>query len=201
MAEQINISGATTIGVVCEDGVILASEKRVSYGYMVMSKAGRKVFKISPTIALACAGLISDMQTLSREAAAYANLFKLDYNRPISVKASAKLISNLLFQRGLRPLLTETLVGGVDDEGPSLYALDAVGSLLQDTFIAVGSGAEMAIGVLEAQYKDKMSFKKARELVLKAMTSAIRRDVMSGEGIDLMLISAEGISEETLPPK
>jgi len=201
LVEQINISGATTIGVVCKDGVILASEKRVSYGYMVMSKAGRKVFKISPTIALACAGLISDMQTLSREAAAYANLFKMEYNRPISVKASAKLISNLLFQRGLRPLLTDTLVGGVDDEGPSLYVLDAVGSLLQDTFIAIGSGAEMAIGVLEAQYEDKMSFKDARELVLKAMTSSIRRDVMSGEGIDLMLISAEGISEETLPPK
>lgn len=198
--EELNISGATTIGVVCIDGVILASEKRVSYGSMVMSKTAKKVFKISPTIGLACAGLISDMQTLSREAAAYANLFKMDYNRPISVKASAKLISNLLFDRGFRPLLTETLVAGVDEDGPSLYALDAIGSLLQDVFIAVGSGAEMAMGVLEAQYKEKMSLSEGRELVLSAIKSAIRRDVMSGEGVNLMVISQKGIEEETLPP-
>jgi len=201
LSEYINISGATTIGVVCKDGVILASEKRVSHGYMIHSRSGKKVFKITPNIGAACAGLISDMQTLSREASAYTNLFKLDYNRPISVKAAAKLFSNLLFQRGFRPLLTETLVGGVDEEGPSLYSLDAIGSLLKDDFIATGSGAEIAIGVLEAGYKEGISLEEGKELVLKAINSAVKRDIMSGEGIDMLLISVNEVREESIPLK
>lgn len=197
----MNITGATTVGIVCKDGVILASEKRVSYGGMILSKSGKKVFKITPTIALACAGLMSDMQALSREAEAYANLYKLDYNRPISVKAAAKLVSNLLFQRGMRPLFTETIIGGLDEEGPSLYALDPVGSLLKDTCIAVGSGAEIAIGVLESQYAEGVALQEGKELVLKAIGSAVRRDVMSGEGIDLAIITPSGVAEEMLPLK
>ena len=50
------IPGATTIGVVCRDGVILASEKRVAYGYLVVSKGGKKVFKITDQLGAACAG-------------------------------------------------------------------------------------------------------------------------------------------------
>jgi len=201
LSEYINISGATTMGVVCKDGVILASEKRVSYGGMILSKSGKKVFKITPNIGAACAGLISDMQTLSREAGAYSNLFKLDYNRPISIKAAAKLFSNLLFQRGLRPLLTETLVGGVDEEGPSLYSLDALGSLLKDNFIAMGSGAEIAMGVLEAEYREGQTLKEGRELVLRAMNSAMKRDIKSGDGVDMLLISANEVGEETVSLK
>ncbi|MEM4643345.1 MAG: proteasome subunit beta, partial [Candidatus Bathyarchaeia archaeon] len=71
------IPGATTVGVVCRDGVILASEKRVSYGYLVVSKGGKKVFRITDSIGAACAGLVSDMQILVREVSAYANLYSL----------------------------------------------------------------------------------------------------------------------------
>lgn len=88
------IPGATTIGVAFQDGVILASEKRVSYGYLVVSKGGKKVFKITECIGAACAGLVSDMQILIREVEAYANLFNLDVGRNISVRSAAKLMSN-----------------------------------------------------------------------------------------------------------
>ena len=91
------IPGATTIGVVCTDGVILASEKRVTYGHFVMSKGGRKVFKITDRIGVACAGLVGDMQILTREVEAQANLFSMDVGRPISVRAAAKLMANILF--------------------------------------------------------------------------------------------------------
>ena len=104
------VLGATTIGVVCEGGVILASEKRVSYGYFIMSRGGKKVFKITDRIGAACAGLISDMQILVRELNAYANLYRMDYGRPISVRSAAKVLSNLLFGRRLFPLITQTIV-------------------------------------------------------------------------------------------
>jgi len=189
------------VGLVCSDGVVLAAEKRVSWGRMVMSRAGKKVFRVTPNMGLAFAGLVSDMQAMTREATAYANLFRLENNRPIAVKAMAKLISNMLFQRRLMPLLMETLVGGVDGEGPALYSMDPVGSLIPDKFITAGSGAPIAMGLLEAQYSEEMDLEAGGELALNAIRSAVARDVASGDGVDMLLIRAEGIEERYFPMK
>ncbi len=192
------IPGATTIGVTFKDGVILASEKRVSYGYLIVSKTGKKVFKITDHVGAACAGLVSDMQVLIREVSAYGNLFRLDVGRSISVRSAAKLMSNLLFNRRLAPLITQTIVGGVDDEGPSLYSLDPLGSVLPDKFTVVGSGTEIAMGVVEDGYKDNMNADEAKELVVRAMKSAVSRDIMSGDGVDFLTITKDGILEESM---
>ena len=191
------IPGATTVGVVCRDGVILASEKRVSYGYLVVSKGGKKVFKITDHIGAACAGLVSDMQILVREVEAYANLYSLDVGRPISVRSAAKLMSNLLFNQRLAPLITQTIVGGIDDEGSSIYVLDILGSVIPDNYAVVGSGTEIAVGVLEQGYKEDMSIEEGKDLVVRSIKSAISRDIMSGDGIDFLLITKDGIKEES----
>jgi len=191
------VPGATTVGVVCPDGVILASEKRVSYGYLVVSKGGKKVFKITDHIGAACAGLVSDMQILVREVEAYANLFGLDVGRPISVRSAAKLMSNLLFTRRLAPLITQTIVGGIGDEGTSLYVLDVLGSVIPDKYAVVGSGTEIAVGVLEEGYKEDLTMKAAKDLVVRSVKSAISRDIMSGDGIDFLLITKDGTREES----
>jgi len=184
--------------VVCSDGVILASEKRVSYGYLVVSRVGKKVFKITDRIGAACAGLVSDMQVLVREVEAYSNLFKLDAGRPIPVRSAAKVMSNLLFGRRLVPLITQTIVGGMDEEGASLYVLDILGSVIPDKYAAVGSGAEIAVGVLEEAYKENMTVKEAKELVVRAIKSAVSRDIMSGDGVDFLVITSEGTQEESI---
>jgi proteasome beta subunit len=191
------IPGATTIGVVCADGVILASEKRVTYGSFVMSKGGKKVFKITDQIGVACAGLIGDMQILTREVEAQANLFSMEVGRLISVRAASKLMANILFNRRYAPLITQTIVGGLDDEGASLYVLDVLGSLIPDKYAAVGSGTEIAVGVLEEGYREGMSVEEAKALVTKAIKSAISRDAMSGDGIDFLIITKDGIAEES----
>ena len=190
--------GATTIGLVFADGVILASEKRVTYGSMIMSKTGKKVFKIADQVGAACAGLISDMQILAREVEAQAKLFAFDAKRPMTVNAAAKVMSNVLFNRRMFPLIIQTIVGGMDGDKPAIYVLDVLGSLLPDDYAAVGSGAQMATGVLEQGYEDNMTQQNAKTLVLKAIKSAIRRDVMSGDGIDFLIITKEGIQEETV---
>ncbi|MDH5439780.1 MAG: archaeal proteasome endopeptidase complex subunit beta [Candidatus Bathyarchaeota archaeon] len=197
-AQYLYIPGATTVGVVFSDGLILASEKRVSYGSLIVSRVGKKVFKITDRIGAACAGLVSDMQILVREVEAYANLFNLDAGRPMSVRSGAKVMSNLLFVRRLFPLITQTVVGGIDEEGPSLYVLDVLGSVMPDKYAVVGSGAEIAMGVLEEGYKDGMSSEEAKDLVVRAVKSAVSRDVMSGDGIDFLIITKDGISEESM---
>jgi len=192
------LPGATTIGVVCKEGVILASEKRVAYGYLVLSKAGKKVFKITDKIGTACAGLVADMQILAMEAAAYAVLHALDSRRVPSVKAVAKVIANILFERRLFPLLTQTIIGGIDSEGPSLYVLDPLGSCLGDKYASVGSGAEIATGVLESDYREDMTLEEAKSLVLRSLKVAIARDVQSGDGADFLIITDDGMTEETI---
>jgi len=192
------IPGATTVGLVFKDGVILASEKRISYGYLIVSKGGKKVFKITDKIGAACAGLVSDMQVLTKEVEAYVNLFNLDVGRPISVRSAAKLMSNILFNRRLAPLITQTIVGGTDEEGPSIYVLDVLGSVIPDKYAVVGSGTEIAVGVLEEGYKDNMMMEEAKDLVIRATKSAISRDIMSGDGIDFLMITKDGTQEETM---
>jgi proteasome beta subunit len=190
--------GATTVGVVCTDGVILASEKRVTYGHLVMSKGGKKVFKITDRIGAAYAGLVGDMQVLTREVEAQTNLFSMEVGRRISVRATAKLMSNILFNRRYTPLFTQTIVGGLDDEGASLYVLDVLGSLIPDKYAAVGSGTEMAIGVLEDGYREDLTLEEAKPLVIRAVKSAISRDAMSGDGIDFLIITKDGVAEESI---
>src|SRR3989337_3631866 len=190
------VPGATTIGVVCRDGVILASEKRVAYGYLIVSKGGKQVFKITDQIGAACAGLVSDMQILVREVEAQANLFSMDVGRRISVKSAAKLMANILFNRRYAPLINPTIIGGLDEEGPSLYVLDILGSLIPDKYAVVGSGTEIAMGVLEEGYKTGIAIEEPKALVTRAIKSAISRDALSGDGIDFLIITEEGIAEE-----
>ena len=190
--------GATTIGAVFHDGVILASEKRVAYGYLIVSKGAKKVFKITDQIGAACAGLVGDMQILTREVEAQANLYSMDVGRKVSVRSAAKLMANILFNRRYAPLITQTIVGGLDEEGPSLYVLDVLGSLIPDKYAAVGSGTEIAIGILEEGYKEGMKLKEVKELVTRAIKAAISRDVMSGDGIDFLIITQEGVAEESV---
>jgi proteasome beta subunit len=190
--------GATTVGVVFKGGVLLASEKRVTYGYFVMSKGGKKVFKITDRIGVACAGLVGDMQILAKEMEAQANLFSMDTGRKITVRAASKLLANVLFNRRYAPLFTQTIVGGLDEDGPALFVLDVLGSLIPDKYAAVGTGTEIAIGVIEEAYKETMTEEQTKDLVTRAIKSAISRDSMSGDGIDFLTITKDGVKEESI---
>jgi len=189
--------GATTVGVVFDGGVLLAAEKRVTYGNFIMSKDGKKVFKVTDRIGVACAGLVGDMQILAREMQAQTNLYSMDVGRPITVRSASKLLANVLFNRRYNPLITQTIVGGLDEEGASIYILDILGSLIPDKYAAVGSGTEIAMGVIEEGYKDNLNLNEAKELVTRAIKSAISRDAMSGDGVDFLVVTKDGITEES----
>jgi proteasome beta subunit len=180
---------------------VLASERRVSYGYFVQSKTGRKIFQITDRIGAVCAGLVADMQVLTKEVAAHLRVYAFERDRTASVRSTAKVMANLLFERRMYPYLAQTIVGGIDDEGPSLYVLDPLGSVIDDKFASVGSGSEIAIGVLEAEFKEGLSVEQGKELVKKAAKAALARDIGSGNGLDIMTITKSGIKEEGEPLK
>jgi len=196
------LPGATTIGIVCKDGVILAAERRVTYGYFVMSKSGKKVFKIADKIGAACAGIVADMQILTREVGAYLNLYSYEREQSVTVRTAAKLMGSMLFERRYFPYLAQTIVGGIDEGGPRLFVLDPLGSVIEDKYTAVGSGSEIAMGLLESEFKEGLSIEEAKGLARKAVKAASARDIGSGEGLDMLIITNNGVLEEQeLPAK
>lgn len=189
--------GATAIGITCGDGIVLAAEKRVSYGNFVVNKNTKKVFAITHNVAAACAGMVADMQVLVRQVTALSRIRKLEIRRDVATNSIAKLMSVIMFERRYFPLLTQVVVGGTDPS-PQIYTLDPLGSLLPDDYAAVGTGAEMALGVLDSEYKKDISIEVARNLAVKAIKSSIQRDSASGDGIDLVIITDKGIQEDTI---
>ena len=187
--------GATAVGVTFEGGVVLASERRVAFGNFLVSKSTKKTFEITPRVGAACAGLVADMQILSLQISALAKIRRMELKRDVPTNTIAKMMSNMMYERRYFPLLTQVVVGGVVGK-PVLYTLDPLGSVLPDDYAAVGTGAEMALGVLDPQFKPNMSRDEAVSLAKKAVASASMRDAESGDGMDVMIITGEKI--ETL---
>ncbi len=188
--------GATAVGITFDGGVVIASEKRVAYGNFLVSKTTKKTFQLTPQVGAACAGLVADMQILSLQISALAKIRKMEIKRELPPNSVAKMISNMMYERRFFPLLTQVIVGGIVDK-PAIYTLDPLGSVLPDEYAAVGTGAEMALGVLDPQFKEKMTEKEAIELAKKAVKSATLRDTFSGDGIDFLVIKKDGIKEFT----
>jgi len=202
MRSQIDLSslfGAATVGIRFDEGVVIAAEKRISWGTTIVSKSGKKVFPVTENIIVGSAGVSGDYQMLSAYLIAEANLFKLESRRPMKVGAAAQLLANILFSRRLLPFLTQTIIGGVDDEGAHLYSLDLSGSLIEEKYAAVGTATSLVLGVLETNYRDNLTADEASSLAVKAIRSATRRDAMAGDGIDLLSVTRQGITEKHYP--
>ncbi|HEY9385660.1 MAG TPA: proteasome subunit beta [Nitrososphaeraceae archaeon] len=198
MAFQLQfLPGATALGISYKDGIVLGAEKRVSYGNFVVNKNTKKIFPVTEHIGTACAGMIADMQVLVRQVTALAKIRRLETKRIVATNSIAKLMSVIMFERRFFPLLTQVVVGGIEYK-PQIYTLDPLGSVLPDNYAAVGTGAEMALGIMDAEYSTEITAENARNLAIKAIKSSIQRDSSSGDGIDLLNISKNNMLEESV---
>jgi len=188
--------GATAVGITFNDGVVFASERRIAYGNFVVSKTTKKTFVITPHVGAACAGLVADMQILSLQIAALAKIRRMEIKRDVPPNTIAKMMSNMMYERRFFPLLTQVIVGGLVDK-PIIYTLDPLGSVLPDDYAAVGTGAEMALGVLDPQYKKDLTEAQAVDLAVKSVRAAIMRDSASGDNIDVLVMNKAGAKETT----
>jgi proteasome beta subunit len=194
MPEQLQepMKGTTTIGINFAGGVILATEKRATMGYMIASKKAKKVYQVAERIGMTTAGGVGDAQQLARILTVECNLYQIRRSRPITVGATATLLSNYLNQNRYFPFYVQLLVGGIDATGPSVYSVDAMGGATkEEEVVATGSGSPMAYGVLEDRYKPDMTEDEAIELAVRGLKSAMKRDAGSGEGINVVVITKE----------
>ncbi|OYT33971.1 MAG: proteasome endopeptidase complex, archaeal, beta subunit [Candidatus Aenigmarchaeota archaeon ex4484_52] len=187
-------TGTTTLGLVCKDGIILAADNKATMGHLIVQKETKKIYPIIDQIAITIAGTVGDAQALIRLIRAEMHLHKFD-QKHISVKATTTLLSNILRSsyKSFIPEMVQLILGGYDFRGPQLYSLDAVGGISEEKkYTFSGSGSVIAVGVLEADYKENISIEDAVELAKKALISAKERDVYSGGiGFDILKITKD----------
>jgi len=192
---ELVLKGTTTVGVICKDGVILASDTRVTMGYFVAHHKGKKVYRIDDHLAMTISGVVADAQRAVEILKVNAQLYRLNTARPMPVGSAARLIANLLFSSRYAPLVAQVLIGGMDDSGPHVFSIDPLGSITEEKCVATGSGSPIAYGVLEDKYKQDAPIKDMLPIVVRAVDSAMKRDSASGDSFDISIIDKKGYRE------
>ena len=193
--EDLKKTGTTTLGMVCKEGVVIATEQRATMGTLIAHKATKKLYKIDEHLALATAGLVGDLQVLARYLNAEANLYRLKRDARMPVKSAATLMSNIMNQRKFAPYYVQLILGGYDNTGGYVFSLDAAGGSIPDKYTAGGSGSPYVFGVLEDNYKDNLTADEGIDLAVRAITAAKNRDSASGGMINVAVITKEGFKE------
>lgn len=189
------LEGTTTIGIVLDEGVVLLADRRATLGYLVANKRAEKIFAITKNIGVTVAGAVGDAQLLVRWLKGELELYKLEAKVPLSTRATAVLLANILSSYRIFPFLVQLIVAGYDEK-PEMYALDPLGGMTEERdFVATGSGSPIAYGVLEDSYSKGMPLEKGVALGLRALVAAVERDIASGEGVDVATITKEGFKK------
>ena len=181
------IHGTTTVGLIADNRVILAADKRATAGTLIASRRVTKIVKLTDYSAMTISGLVADAQALADIVREESRFYALTMGTKLSVKGIATLLSNILFSSKFFPYIVQLIVGGYDTK-PRLYVLDLYGSITEEQYAATGSGSPVAYGVLEEQYRPDLTLDEATEIAAKAVKSAILRDSATGDGIDIVII-------------
>ncbi|WNY22845.1 Proteasome subunit beta [Methanimicrococcus hongohii] len=188
--EQEVYKGTTTIGIVCSDGIVLASERRATMGHLIASREAKKVYQISSNAGLTLAGTVGDAQQIVRAMTVESKLYEMRRKEPVTIKGLATMLSNMLNSNRYYPFGVQLLIGGVDKKGASLYSLDALGGIIEESrAVSTGSGSPIAYGVLEDHYKENMTVDEGAQLAIRALHNAMKRDSASGDAISVVKIT------------
>jgi len=182
-------TGTTTVGFKAGDIVVFATDSRATAGFFVAHRKTKKVHKITDHAAITIAGRVADAQSIIDILRANARHYEVTHGRKIRVKVLTSLLSNFMFSYRWIPFQAQILIGGVDDAGAHLFNVDPFGGFTEESMVVTGSGSPVALGVLESEYRPDLELDEALKLAFKAVAAAIRRDIGSGDSIDVAYIS------------
>jgi len=194
-------TGTTTIGIICKDGIVLAADKRVTAGTLIANKRFTKLVEITNEIATTVAGSVSEVQLLLKLLKAEVRLKKIQSNIEVSVKSTANLLAGMVYSN-IRQIggISHFVLGGTDQSGLYIYDIFPDGSISEvDDYITSGSGSPYVYGILETEYTQNITVEQGIALAKKSIKAAMQRDCASGNGIDVLVITKDGItSKETV---
>lgn len=200
MSKEFVKTGTTTVGIVCKDAVVLASDRRATAGTMVVDRKAKKIHPIADKMMITTAGVVSDIQLLTKLIKAEVKLKDIQTGRATTVMETANLLAGLEYNNIRQPSMVigiaAFLLGGHDKHGFHLYNIGPDGSISEkDEYDSDGSGSPFALGVLETGYKPGMDSDAGVKLAKKAVNTALKMDSATGNGIEVYIINSEGIKK------
>jgi len=168
-------TGSTSIGVVTQDGVVLAAHKRIS-SPLVVGDSHEKIFQIDSHIGACSSGLVADARKLVDYARLEAQRHRLLYNDAVPIELLAKHVGDHVqfFTQygGVRPYGVSLLLAGIDDQ-PHLFETDPSGALFEYKATAIGAGKKTVEEIFEKEYKDSLSLPEGIALAIKGLRKAV----------------------------
>lgn len=223
-------NGGSTLGIAGADFTIMAGDTRSTHGYNINSRYVPKLFLIGgegPTnkgarIVLSVVGFAADGDALKERLDTIVKMYKYQHGKPMSVTACAQRLSHILYSKRFFPYYVHAILAGLDEEGTgALFSYDPVGSYEREQCRAAGAASSLIMPFLDNQVNFKNQYipgsgtghdlqpKKAEplpqdyvlELVQDAFTSAVERHIEVGDGLQIMVITKDGIEEQFVPLK
>lgn len=193
--------GSTAIGLVCKDGVLLVTDKRI-VDPLVISDSVEKIFQIDDHIAATASGILSDARVLIERAQTKAQQHRITYDSNIDILSVVKDICDLkqicTQSAGLRPFGVSILVAGVDSEGPKLYETDPTGIYFEYRASVIGEGEPEIEEILHKQYKEDMPIEEGFKLALRALAKILDKE-FNANRIDAAFIKTDAKIFEKIP--
>ncbi|MCW4053089.1 MAG: archaeal proteasome endopeptidase complex subunit alpha [Candidatus Bathyarchaeota archaeon] len=174
--ETVN-RGATILGLVCSEGIVLGAEEKIE-SKLQDSSFTWKIFEVDTHIGAAVVGLGSDARILIDQARVFCQSNRLMYDEPIDIEMISKRIGDIkqLYTQhaGVRPFGVSIILGGVDKTGSRLFSTDPSGTYRAYKAVAVGVGREAVEEVLKAEYREDLKLEEAVRLVAKCLKKALQ---------------------------
>jgi len=193
--------GSTAIGMVCKDGVLLVTDKRI-VDKLIVAESLEKIWQVDDHIAITAAGILSDARVLVDRARIKAQEHHVVYDSPIDVITIVKDIADLkqmcTQSGGLRPFGVSLLIAGADENDVKLFETDPTGIYFQYKATAIGEGEIEVKNILLKEYKESMTIDDGLKLALSALKRVIN-DGFDSDRIDCVYITTDKKLYEKMP--
>lgn len=213
-------NGGTVLGIAGEDFAVLAGDTRLVSGYSIDSRYEPKIFDVGDNIVMTANGFAADGSALIDRFKSQYKWYKFDNNnKKLTIKSAARFIQHLLYGKRFFPYYVSTLIAGLDEEGKgAVYSYDPVGSYEREQCRAGGAAASLIMPFLDNQVNFKnqfvpgsdgkekkpiryLSLDEVLKLVKDAFTSATERHIYVGDGLEIFIVTKEGVRKEYFPLK
>lgn len=174
--------GSTAIGMVCQDGILFVTDKRI-IDKLIVPESVEKIWQIDDHIGVTASGILSDARVLIERSQIRAQQHRVTYDTMIDVLSIVKDICELkqicTQSGGLRPFGVSLIVGGIDNDGPVLYETDPTGIYFGYKACVIGESENEIEEILQKQYKPNITIDEGFKLCIKALTKVFPKDLTS----------------------
>lgn len=197
------MNGCGLVAMKGKNCVGIATDTRLGNQFHTVSTSFQKVFKMQNNILMGLSGLATDIQTFHRKMQFKLNMYKLRENRDMKPSTFAHLVGTSLYEHRFGPYYVTPLVVGLEDDGEAIvYNYDAIGT---QSFTANFSGVGTAEGnfdaLCESYWREGLNAQELEDILSNVLVSGLDRDIMSGWGGIVYIITPESIEAKYLKTK